>query len=285
MSGVTTPVIRYHGGKFRLAPWVIEHFPPHQVYVEPFGGAAGVLVQKPRSHGEVYNDLDGDMVNLFRVLQAAASREALIELLVFTPYARDEFEKAWLYTDEPVERAHRTIIRAQMGFGSAGASKGTTGFRIDCYRQYGTAQQLWARYPDQLAAIGSRLAGVLIENRPAIDIMLAHDSPQALHYVDPPYMHDTRVRGAAKGRYYRHELDDEQHAELLTTLKQLQGMVVLSGYPSELYRTELADWTMNTTTARISAGRGGSTRQECLWINPACMAALQQRGLALEHFA
>ncbi|MEG6992012.1 DNA adenine methylase, partial [Pseudomonas aeruginosa] len=217
---ITAPVIRYHGGKFRLAPWVIEHFPPHQVYIEPFGGAAGVLMQKPRSHGEVYNDLDGDIVNLFRVLQSAAQREALVELLVLTPYARDEFERAWIFTDEPVERARRTVIRAQMGFGSAGASKGTTGFRIDCYRQYGTAQQLWARYPDQLSAIGKRLAGVLIENRPAIDIMLAHDSAQALHYVDPPYMHDTRVRGAQKGRYYRHELDDDQHAELLSILNQ-----------------------------------------------------------------
>src|SRR5690606_24124691 len=97
------------------------------------------------------------------------------------------------------------------------------------------------------------LAGVLIENRPAIDIMLAHDSALALHYVDPPYMHDTRVRGAQKGRYYRHELDDEQHAELLATLNTLQGMVVLSGYPSQLYGEALEGWTMNTTQARISA--------------------------------
>ena len=282
---ITAPVIRYHGGKFRLASWVIEHFPPHQVYIEPFGGAAGVLVQKPRSHGEVYNDLDGDIVNLFRVLQCAESRQQLTELLVLTPYAREEFEQAWIYTEEPVERARRTVIRAQMGFGSAGASKGTTGFRIDCYRQYGTAQQLWARFPEQIAAIGKRLAGVLIENRPAIDIMLAHDSHQALHYVDPPYMHDTRVAGAQKGRYYRHELSDEQHAELLATLNSLEGMVVLSGYASELYEKSLEGWAMNTTKARISAGRGGDTRTECLWINPACMAALQQRGLPLEGAA
>lgn len=282
---IAAPVIRYHGGKFRLASWVIEHFPPHQVYVEPFGGAAGVLMQKPRSHGEVYNDLDGDIVNLFRVLQGVETRQALTELLVLTPYAREEFELAWTYTEEPVERARRTVIRAQMGFGSAGASKGTTGFRINCYRQYGTAQQLWARYPEQIAAIGKRLAGVLIENRPAIDIMLAHDSPQALHYVDPPYMHDTRVRGAQKGRYYRHELTDEQHAELLATLNSLKGMVVLSGYASELYEKSLEGWTMNKTQARISAGRGGDTRTECLWINSTCMAALQQRGLPLEGAA
>lgn len=279
---ITTPAIRYHGGKFRLAPWVIEHFPPHQIYVEPFGGAAGVLLRKPRSHGEVYNDLDGDIVNLFRVMQESHSRELLIERLAFTPYAREEFQLAWDHSEEPVERARRTIIRAQMGFGSAGASKGTTGFRIDAARQYSTAQQLWARYPDQLAAIGERFAGVLIENRPAIEVMQAHDAPMTLHYVDPPYLHHTRVKGAAKGRYYRHELDNRQHEELLDTLKGLQGMVVLSGYPNDLYSELLTGWTMNTTISRISAGRGGATRTECLWLNQACMEALNFTGLALE---
>lgn len=282
---ITAPVIRYHGGKFRLAGWVLEHFPPHKCYVEPFGGAAGVLIQKPRSYAEVYNDLDGDIVNLFRVLQGEYSSKRLIELLVLTPYSRAEFELAWLPADDSIERARRIIIRAQMGFGSAGASKGRTGFRIDTARAYGTAQHLWRSYPEHVATVCERLTGVLIENRPAAAVMLAHDTPATLHYVDPPYMHDTRVAGSEKGRYYRHELSDREHSELLTTLKHLQGMVVLSGYPSELYQTELEGWTMNTTTARISAGRGGSTRQECLWINPTCMDALHQRGLALEGAA
>jgi DNA adenine methylase len=130
-----------------------------------------------------------------------------------------------------------------------------------------------------------RLTGVLIENRPAVEVLQAHDAPETLHYIDPPYMHDTRVNGAAKGRYYRHEMSDDQHAELLATLKTLTGFVVVSGYPSELYKTELAGWTMNSTSARISAGRGGDTRTECVWLNPACMAALHQRGLPLEGAA
>lgn len=282
---ITAPVIRYHGGKFRLATWVLDHFPPHKCYVEPFGGAAGVLIQKPRAYAEVYNDLDGDIVNLFRVLQGEQSSQRLIELLTITPYARAEFEQAWLATEDPVERARRLIIRAQMGFGSAGASKGITGFRIDTARAYGTAQHLWARYPEHLALVCKRLAGVLIENRPALEVLLAHDGPDTLHYIDPPYMHDTRVNGAAKGRYYRHEMSDREHSELLTTIKTLRGFVVVSGYPSELYQSELAGWTMNTTTSRISAGRGGSTRQECIWLNSACMDALHQRGLALEGVA
>ncbi len=282
---ITAPVIRYHGGKFRLAHWVLEHFPPHTCYVEPFGGAAGVLVQKPRSYSEVYNDLDQDIVNLFEVLRDGDMRQRLTEQLVLTPYSRTEFEEAWLATDDQVERARRTVIRAQMGFGSAGATKGITGFRIDTKRQYGTAQQLWSRFPEQLAAIGQRLAGVLIENRQAVEVMTAHDAPSTLHYVDPPYMHATRVRGSAKGRYYRHELDDGQHQELLATLKNLKGMVVLSGYPHEMYEAVLQGWTRNHTNARISAGRGAATRQECLWLNPACMNALHQTGLLLGETA
>ena len=165
---IATPVIRYHGSKFRLAPWVLQHFPPHTCYVESFGGAAGVLMQKPRSYAEVYNDLDGDIVNLFRVLQNPESRSGLVERLVLTPYSREEFELSWETTGDPVERARRTVIRAQMGFGSAGATKGVTGFRIDTKRQYGTAQSLWAEYPESIAEVGQRLSGVLIENRPAL---------------------------------------------------------------------------------------------------------------------
>jgi len=225
--------------------------------------------------------LDGDIVNLFRVLQDTESRSRLTELLVFTPYSRDEFELSWQPTNNPIERARRTIIRAQMGFGSAGATKGTTGFRIDTKRQYGTAQALWAEYPESLAAVGQRLTGVLIENRPAIKVMRAHDGVDTLHYVDPPYMHSTRYRGAVHGQYYRHEMKDEEHQDLLNALLELDGMVLLSGYPCGLYEEALQGWTMFITSARISAGRGSSTRTECIWLNPACAGRASQIGLDL----
>lgn len=278
---ITHPVIRYHGGKFRLAPWVLQHFPAHTCYVESFGGAAGVLMQKKRSYAEVYNDMDGDIVNLFRVFQVEQTRNALAEQLVLTPYARQEFELAWEPTEDPVERARRTIIRAQMGFGSAGATKGITGFRIDTKRKYGTAQSLWTKYPEQIGAIGQRLAGVLIENRPAIEVIKAHDNIGTLHYVEPPYMHGTRYKNAVSGRYYRYEMTDADHCELISTLLSVKGMVALSGYASEIYHDLLSDWSMNTTSARISAGRGTNSRQECLWLNPACMNALHHSGLQL----
>ncbi len=268
MTSITSPVIRYHGAKFRLAHWVISHFPAHTCYVESFGGAAGVLMQKPRSYAEVYNDLDNDIVNLFRVLQGEESREKLFELLILTPYARTEFELAWTETVDQIERARRTIIRAQMGFGSAGATKGHTGFRIDTKRAYGTAQSLWATYPEQVATVGQRLQGVLIENRPAIKIMKQHDAPTTLHYVDPPYVHETRYSGAASGRCYKHEMTNDQHIELLNILLELEGAVVLSGYSTDLYGDMLKGWECTGISARISASRGTELRQECLWMNP-----------------
>ena len=265
---VAHPVIRYHGGKFRLAQWVISHFPQHTCYTEVFGGAAGVLIQKPRAYAEVYNDLDGDVVNLFQVLRDKAQRDLLIEQLIFTPYSRSDFEESWQETPNPIEKARRLIIRAQMGFGSAGATKGITGFRIDTKRQYGTAQSLWAEYPEHLALIGQRLSGVLIENRPAIQVLKDHDGVETLHYVDPPYVFDTRYDGAKTGRIYRHEMSNEDHVKLLNVLLELEGKIILSGYDCELYQDYLSSWKCTKTKARISSGRGTDTRTECLWISP-----------------
>jgi DNA adenine methylase len=269
MTELAHPLIRYHGGKYRLAHWIIAQMPNHTCYTEVFGGAAGVLLQKPRAYAEVYNDLDGDIVNLFKVLRDADLRNELIEQLVLTPYAREEFMNAWSVATTVVEKARRTIIRAQMGFGSAGATKGITGFRIDTKRQYGTAQSLWVDYPEHLGFIGQRLSGVLIENRPAVQVLKDHDAISTLHYVDPPYVHDTRYSGAKSGRIYRHEMDDKDHLDLLNTLLELEGMVMLSGYPSDLYDDTLNGWKRLDTKARISSGRGTDTRTECLWINPA----------------
>ncbi|MCD6674867.1 MAG: DNA adenine methylase [Burkholderiaceae bacterium] len=275
MTTVTRPALRYHGGKFRLAPWILQFVPPHGCYVEPFGGAAGVLLQKPRAYAEVYNDLDGDVVNFFRVLRDPVLRRDLIEALRLTPYARDEFDLAYEPTDDPLERARRIAVRAGMGFGSAAATSSSTGFRTDTRRKYGTAQHVWAKYPESLAVVGERLAGVLIENRDAIAVMQDHDGADTLHFVDPPYVKSTRrIGGNGYGRCYRHEMTDEDHAALLDALCALDGMVVLSGYDSSLYRDRLATWERHETKARISAGRGTEIRTEVVWLNPACSAAL-----------
>lgn len=284
MSAVTRPALRYHGGKFRLASWILQFFPIHGCYVEPFGGAAGVLLQKPRVYAEVYNDLDSDIVNFFRVLRDPVLCADLVQACRLTPYAREEFEQAYEPTDDPLERARRTCVRAAMGFGSAGATKATTGFRTDTRRKYGTAQHNWADYPAALGAIGDRFAGVLIENRDAIDVMQAHDGPDTLHFVDPPYVHETRHMRNKGG--YRHELDDAGHERLLKALGQLDGMVVLCGYDNSLYRN-LQGWETHSVQARISGGRGTSLRTEVVWLNPACASALRQShgGLFAEALA
>jgi DNA adenine methylase len=286
VTPITRPALRYHGGKFRLAPWVLSHFPEHRTYVEPFGGAAGVLLQKPRAYAEVYNDLDGEIVNFFRVLQDPAARQLLVQQLELTPYSRDEFELAWQPAVDAIERARRTAIRAQMGFGSAGATKGVTGFRIDSKRAYGTSQHLWAEYPAGIELIGARFTGVLVENRPAIEVMLQHDGAETLTYLDPPYMFETRAFNSARGNY-RHELSDDDHEELLDAAIGLKGMALISGYPSALYEKRLGDagWQLKTTSARISAGRGSVLRMECLWMNPACAAAIGRKPEQLGIFA
>jgi DNA adenine methylase len=110
--------VRWHGGKFLMSRQIMPYLPAHRLYTEAFGGGAGVLLHKPRSHAEIYNDLDDDIVGLFRVLQDPAQACRLIELLRLTPFARREFEIAYEPSTIPIERARRLVIRSFMGFGS-----------------------------------------------------------------------------------------------------------------------------------------------------------------------
>lgn len=270
MNAPVRPLVRWHGGKWRLAPWIIGHFGPHRTYVEPFGGGWSVGLRKPRSYAEVWNDLDGELVNLFQVLRARDQAEDLIRLLRLTPFARDEFNAAYEPSEEPVERARRLLIRSFMGHGSDGASGVyRTGFRSNCTRSSSTPAHNWAGYPDCLVLTVERLAGVVIESAPAIDVMRKYDRPETLHYVDPPYMKETRSRANRRpdnGGVYRHELTDDQHLELLATLKDLKGKVVLSGYSAPMYERELAGWERIERPARAD---GALERTEILWLNAA----------------
>jgi DNA adenine methylase len=89
------PVLRYHGGKFRLAPWLTSFFPPHRVYVEPFGGGASVLLHKNRAHSEIYNDISDEIVNVFRVLRDPVMAARLSRLVRLTPFSRVEFLESY----------------------------------------------------------------------------------------------------------------------------------------------------------------------------------------------
>ncbi|WP_062359841.1 DNA adenine methylase [Vreelandella aquamarina] len=269
------PVMRYHGGKWRIASWVISHFPRHQVYVEPFGGAAGVLMQKPSVSAEVYNDLDGEIVNVFRVLRDPANAERLAEACRFTPYARAEFDLSQEPVDDPIEQARRTLLRAWASFGSAGATRGNSGMRTFTRPDgvYLGVAHAWARIADAIPEFANRFRNVVIESRPAIDVMAQHDSRETLHYVDPPYLPETRSQGSS--RYYRHEMTVEEHEALLDTVRHLQGFVVISGYDSTLYNNRLPGWMRVTLPTSGSSRFGSVKRTECLWLSP--RAADQQR--------
>jgi DNA adenine methylase len=267
MSAPSRPVLRYHGGKWRLAPWIISHFPSHRVYTEAFGGAGSVLMRKARAYSEVYNDLDGELVNLFRVLRDPQDGPALVQGLRLTPFARDEFTESYEPAADPVEQARRTVIRSFMGFGS-NAHNRRTGFRANSNRSGTTPAHDWGNYPDQLAAVLERLRGVVIENRDALEVVRQHDSPETLHYVDPPYPRGTRDRG----NDYGHEMSDYDHRHLAHGLLCARGMVVLSGYACDLYDLELyPDWHR---VERKAFADGARARTEVLWLNPAAAARL-----------
>lgn len=268
------PVLRYFGGKFLLAPWIISHMPKHRVYVEPFGGAASVLMQKPRSYAEIYNDLDSDVVNLFRVLQNHVTANLLVKALENTPFAREEFNLAYAAADNSVEQARRLIIRSFMGFGANGHNPSErTGFRANSNRSGSTPAGDWANYLPCLEQFRQRLKGVVIENRDALEVMAQQDSPSTLHFVDPPYVHCTR--GVTKA--YIHEMTDKQHEDLCIVLDSLEGMVMLCGYQNEIYKS--LEWHR---IDRDALADGARERTESLWLNDAAYKAKPQADLFAE---
>jgi DNA adenine methylase len=277
MNAPTRPALRWHGGKWRLAPWIIAHFPPHRIYVEPFGGGASVLMRKVPIAAECYNDLDGAAVNVFRVLRDPASADELRRRLELTPFAREEFDDAYAPASDAIDAARKTIVLTFMGHGTDSATRNCrTGFRAAVGAGVGAAlpAQSWASYVAAVPFFTRRLLGVLIEQRDALEIIARYDGRDTLFYCDPPYVPATRSslaggRGATHG--YRHELSDADHLALLRRLRQLDGLVALSAYPSPIYDAELAGWSRRQCAARAD---GGVSRTEVLWLNPAAAARL-----------
>ncbi|MDL2318194.1 DNA adenine methylase [Eubacteriales bacterium OttesenSCG-928-A19] len=261
------PILKYPGAKWRLAPWIIEHMPPHIGYLEPFFGSGAVLFNKPPSRVETINDLDGAVVRFFKVCREQP--DDLARAVALTPWSRQEylasgFDDAGSLDD--VEFARQFMIRCWMGFGARVGAK--TGFRFSSGStpRYGPENpKLWHRLPACIAEVGTRLLDVQIENREATEIIELYDGPDLLIYADPPYVTGTRT---LNGDQYRHEMTDTDHEQLLTTLNSCKAMVLLSGYDCELYRDMLTGWHLETTQARAERA---AIRTECLWINPAAM--------------
>lgn len=274
--------MRYHGGKWKLAPDIIRIMPAHKVYVELFGGSAAVMLRKQRMAAEVYNDIDGSIVNVFRVLQSVTATEELLRRLYFTPYARSEFDYAYAHPVDEIEWACKTIILSYFGFGTDAATRGCkTGFRANLSDLRALPSQHWAAWPDSLLAIASRMRGVLIENIDAINLVGRYDTEDTLFYADPPYVLSSRssfMRSSGNG--FRHEMKDEDHAALASELCSAKGMVIISGYHTDLYRELYAGWhSIQVDSLAYSA----KPRTEVLWINPAAHARRPQLLFAQEN--
>lgn len=263
------PVLRYFGAKWAIADWIVGQMPPHICYVEVFGGSAAVLLTKTRSEHEVYNDLDDDVVAFFQTLREQP--EDLVRLLDSTPFSRRELQLAFEPTDDPLERARRFYVRSWQSRGGYRRVGQTSWMYCIKSRNYSRPVDRW-RKVEHLALVADRMREVFVECADWREILRRFDTPDTLFYLDPPYLQSTR---AAKYEYL-HEMGEDEHRELLAAAKGLEGMVMLSSYPSELYDAELGDWKRHTKEARAVSG---AKRVECLWLNPAAAALPKQRRL------
>lgn len=250
-------VIKYPGAKWRIADWIISHMPEHKSYLEPFFGSGAVFFRKPPSRIETINDIDDNVVNLFRCVREDPER--LARLVAATPYSRQEYYAA--FTERPdnsFERARLLLVQCWMGHGFRTYCR--SGWKNDVYgREYAYAVRYWNALPEWVIQTVFRLKDAQIECRPALDVIQRFNRPDVLIYADPPYLLSTRKMK----KQYTYEMSDADHLDLLQVLKQHKGPVLLSGYDNDLYNSCLVGWEkcQKSTTAEK-----GIHRVETLWI-------------------
>lgn len=250
------PILRYPGAKWRLADWIIEYMPPHDVYLEPFFGSGAVFFNKRPSQLETINDLNGDVVNLFRVLRDRP--EELARLIELTPWSREEYLASYEPADGQLEQARRFMVRCWQAHGTRLGMR--TGWRHDIQGRVGAAEyRTWSRLPDEIQKIAARLKAVQIECQPAIELISRYAYPGVLIYADPPYPLSTR-----RGGLYTSEMTDDDHIALLEALKQHPGPALLSSYENDLYDEQLTGWSKVTKQAQAERGKVAT---EVLWMN------------------
>lgn len=265
--GRERPALRWYGGKFLLAPWIIEHFPRDYRelhYLEPYGGGASVLLRKAPSVLETYNDLDSSLVAFFRVLRTRPNE--LIQSLRLTPYSREEYELSLSERDslgDDLELARLFFVRYWQSIGGTSARSGWKVGRNKNGR-YTSNPDSFAKAIENLPQIAERLRGVQIEHMEALELIRRADNPDSLFYIDPPYVLRTRVNAYQS---YAHELSEEDHIELSEILRGLSGYVLLSAYEDSLYDDLYLSrgWIKTSREARANRGR---ISREVLWLNP-----------------
>lgn len=250
-------VLKYPGGKSRIADWICGYIPEHTVYLELFFGSGAIFFNKKPARIETLNDLDGNVVNFFRVIREHP--EELSSLLEMTPFARDEYELAHASLDEgtDVERARKFAVRCWMSF--AGGVRYKNGFRSSQCSASPHTTKAWSELPELVILAAERLKNAQIENLPALELIHRYNTPDVFIYADPPYLHSTR-----KNYLYQYEMSEQDHVKLLDALIGHPGKVLLSGYDNELYDRILSGW--NKVQKKTQA-ECGLPKVETLWMN------------------
>lgn len=257
-------ILHYPGSKWSIAEWIISHMPEHETYLEPFFGSGAVFFVKQPARLETINDLDGSVVNLFRMIRE--NPEQLANLVKWTPYARDEYDDAHHHVSDEVEQARRFLVRCWQSIRVKVGTK--SGFKCRGTDDEVHHTRQWDEIPDRIFKVAERLKRVQIENRPAIELIKRFNRCDVLIYADPPYVFSTRG-----GKMYEHEMADNDHIDLLEALDAHKGPVLLSGYENSIYDERLRNWTKRTTSGKPV---NYESRTEVLWINPIAAASRKQ---------
>ncbi|GGM34857.1 DNA methyltransferase [Longimycelium tulufanense] len=251
----------YYGGKTTLADRIVSLLPAHAHYVEPFAGSCAVLLAKPPSRMETVNDLDHDLMTFWKVLRDRPAQ--LIRVCALTPHSRAEHQAAFHPTTDELERARRVWVRLTQG--RSGTLR-RTGWRhyVNPSGSSASMPSYLAGYVERMAGVAERLSAVSLECRPALEVITAYGAqPDALLYVDPPYLGCTRT-----STNYQYEMPSEtDHCALAEALRDCRAAVVLSGYPSPLYQRLYADWHVTRIPTATAQGGARSERTEVLWSN------------------
>jgi DNA adenine methylase len=278
------PPLKWHGGKHYLAERIVALMPPHTHYVEPYaGGLAVLLARDGEGVSEVVNDLNGSLVNFWRVLRDEEPFARFARIVQATPFSRREWEDAGDRLDSPdcVARAAAFFVRCRQsrsGLMDTFAPLSRTRTRRGMNEQ----ASAWMTAVDGLSEVHARLRRVVIENAPALEVIRREDGPETLFYCDPPYLHSTRTAAEA----YTHEMSEDEHRHLLEALRDCKGKVMLSGYRSDLYDALLSDWYRQDFDLPNNAAGGKSKRRmvECVWCNWHVTAVVSSRGADRQRF-
>jgi DNA adenine methylase len=257
----------WYGGKFSHLDWLLPLLPKTKHYCEPFGGSAAVLLNREPSPLETYNDIDGEVVNFFRVLRK--KKDELIEKIGLTPFSYDEYVIAIKEKGNPnipdVERARLFYIRARQS--RTGLAQGATAgrwahCRLTSRAEMAGAVSRWLGAVKDLPLIAQRLLRVQIENRPAIEVIRRYDSKDTLFYCDPPYPHECRGDIHA----YGFEMSDKEHRNLAKVLNAVEGKVALSSYRCKLMNELYRKWHCTEDGEKMCHSIK-KPRTEALWTN------------------